>query len=138
MRHVPDLLSEGSDGAVTLWDCRAPDRQDDGFRDVAQLTRAACSAVGWEYQVFGGWERSRRMNLLWLHAYRRPEVWHERAARAVFDIAEVTGSAIGDVQARGDSDGLVLSTMWHLIWTGRLHCDLDAPLTSQSPIGKPI
>ncbi|RDI30428.1 hypothetical protein DEU38_1059 [Rhodococcus sp. AG1013] len=74
-RHVPDLLSTDADGAVTLWDVRNPRRLDEKFTLQADKTRSACAAVGWRYEIFTGLGEVERLNLLWLHGYRRRPKW---------------------------------------------------------------
>src|ERR1700687_2780293 len=52
--HIPDLLTLRDDNAVTVWDVRAIEEQDDDFRNKSTVTRDACAIVGWRYEVFTG------------------------------------------------------------------------------------
>jgi hypothetical protein len=50
--HIPDLLTLHDDNAVTVWDVRAIEEQDEDFRNKCAATRDACAAVGWRYEAF--------------------------------------------------------------------------------------
>jgi hypothetical protein len=52
--HTPDLLTVQTDGAVTVWDVRAVEEQDNEFGTKSAITRDACQVVGWRYEVFTG------------------------------------------------------------------------------------
>lgn len=133
LSHTPDLLSIDGHGQVTIWDVRAETKQDDEFRLKAEHTRRACEQVGWGYAVFTGLPAARRLNLLWLHGYRRPMPWYEGALR---DLAGPTGwpGTIGDVLAADEGTGHLTSALWHGIWTGQVVCDLDQVLTATTRI----
>jgi hypothetical protein len=72
-------------------------------------------------------------NLTWLAGYRRPYVLDERTAvlllEATADPAPLlpSASAIGEPMA-------VLPTLFHLLWTGRMACDLGRPLADHTMI----
>lgn len=66
--HVVDLIRWRSDGSVELVDSHV--KFDDEFRLQADLTRAACEAIGWQYQVFSGLEPTVERNVRWLAADR--------------------------------------------------------------------
>jgi hypothetical protein len=132
--HVADLLSAHRDGSVVLWDVRPDDRQDEEFQRVAGLTRSECASVGWGYEVFGTQATARRLNMMWISAYRRPPRWpHTRAARRITETVE-GGATVGDVLALDEGDGHTTATMWHLVWTGALDLDLDTPITADSQL----
>jgi hypothetical protein len=57
--HVPDLLTQHTDGVVTVWDVRSLEQQDDDFRAKSFVTRRACERVGWR-PVECGSARSRQ------------------------------------------------------------------------------
>lgn len=131
--HVPDLLTAYSDGAVTVWDVRALAFQDEDFWRAAAVTKAACDAVGWRYEVFAGLGEVERLNLLWLHGFRQQKPWlstWEEKIRAI--CAE--GATLGDCFALDDGTGEALSAVWHLVWKGVLRVDLCESLTQFTPV----
>lgn len=127
VEHTPDLLSRNDDGTVRLWDVRPTEQQDADFKLKVQLTAEACVGVGWEHVVFSGMSRVRRVNLMWLHAYRRSMPWYAGSLRLLREYMsdDFTVSDVLELDAGG---GHVLSAMWHGIWTGQIDCDLDRPL----------
>jgi len=127
-KHTPDLLSLDADGAVTVWDVRPREKQDEEFVLVSELTRAACADVGWRYEVFSEIPPVRRSNLLWLSGFRRPMPWHASSLAVIRDSLSGEGT-LADVQHLDDGAGHILSAMWHGIWSGLLDCDLDEPFT---------
>jgi hypothetical protein len=89
--HTPDLLTVHDDSAVTVWDVRAREEQDDDFRTKSAVTRDGCAAVGWHYEVFTGLSGTERLNLLWLHGFRRKPAWADRFEE---EIRRAAGSGI--------------------------------------------
>lgn len=129
--HTPDLLSVHADGCVTLWDVRPRERVDELFGRKAEFTRAAATAVGWRYEVFhGAPTRVERLNARWLHEARRPRTWHDAKRAELESLIAEGGVTIGDILDRGDP--ALTSTMWHLAWTGEIHCDLTQPIRGAS------
>lgn len=133
-RHVPDLLVRDSSG-VTLWDVRPDHRQTPEFLQVAAWSAAAAEAVGWGYRIFGGHPPARRVNQLWVSAYRQAspciEAYAETIACGCLDGSITT---VGDVVRRDSGYGQLTSAMWHLVWAHRLACDLDSPITMDSSL----
>lgn len=127
VEHTPDLLSRHVDGTVRLWDVRPQERQDNDFRLKVRLTIEACDDVGWHHGVFSGMSRVRRVNLMWLHAYRRSMPWYAGSLRLLSEYVQRDGT-ISDVLDLDAGGGHVVSAMWHGIWTGQIDCDLDRPL----------
>lgn len=133
LEHTPDLLVRHDDGTIRLWDARPAVRQDDDFTLKVRLTKEACAEVGWEHEVFSGWSRVRRVNLMWIHAYRRPMPWYAGSLRLIREYLEGDGT-IGDVLGLDAGGGHVISAMWHGIWSGQIDCDLDRPLKRKTRI----
>mgnify|MGYP002381915173 FL=1 len=133
LEHTPDLLVRHDDGTIRLWDARPAVRQDDDFTLKVRLTKDACAEVGWEHEVFSGWSRVRRVNLMWIHAYRRPMPWYAGSLRLIREYLEGDGT-IGDVLGLDAGGGHVISAMWHGIWSGQIECDLDRPLKRKTRI----
>lgn len=133
LEHTPDLMSRHDDGTVRLWDVRPSENQDDDFRLKVRLTAEACADVGWHHEVFAGMTRVRRINLMWLHAYRRRMPWYAGSLQHLGECLEATGT-IGDVLDLDAGGGHVVSAMWHAIWSGQVMCDLDRPFTRATRI----
>lgn len=133
LEHTPDLLVRHDDGTIRLWDARPASRQDDDFTLKVRLTKEACAEVGWAHEVFSGWSRVRRVNLMWIHAYRRAMPWYAGSLRLIREYLEGDGT-IGDVLGLDAGGGHVISAMWHGIWGGQIDCDLDRPLKRQTRI----
>lgn len=133
-RHVPDLLSVDTDGAVTLWDVRNPRRVDEKFTLQADRTRTACAAVGWRYEIFTGLGAVERLNLLWLHGYRRRPNWQDDVEAAILINAAGNGAVLGDLFALDDGSGQTKSSVWHLVWKGTLRVDMESKLNATTPV----
>ena len=133
LEHTPDLLSRHDDGTVRIWDVRPAGRQDEDFRLKVRLTAEACADVGWSHEVFSGWSRIRRVNLMWIHAFRRPMPWYPGSLRLLNEYLEGQGT-VADVLELDAGGGHVLSAMWHGIWSGVIDCDLDVPITQATRI----
>lgn len=129
VHHTPDLLSQHADGTVTLWDARPASRVEDSLRFAMERTAAACREVGWSYELFTGLPTAKRMNLLWLHGYRRPVSWH-RAQQLTLERLVDGDRTIGVIRNCNEAGGSVelLGTMWHLIAIGVIDCDLSRPM----------
>lgn len=133
VEHIPDLLSLSTHGEATVWDVRAGSRQDEDFRIRSELTRQACLAVGWRYEVFAGWTPVFRSNLIWLTSYRRVMPWYESGLRVIVDSL---GSEfqLGSVLALDSGCGHTTSAMWHGLWSGLLLCDLAQPFATSTVV----
>jgi hypothetical protein len=124
--HTPDLLTLHDDNAVTVWDVRALEEQDDDFRKKSSLTRDACSAVGWRYELFTGLGETERLNLLWLHGFRRRPAWADRFEGEIQRAASGRNATIGGLFAHDDGTGELKAVVWHLVWSGVLVVDMAA------------
>jgi len=132
--HVPDLLSVKDDGTVTVWDVRPVDRQDEKFEAAAQATKEACDRWGWRYEVFSGISTTRRTNLLWLDAYRRPMPWYP-AALSIPALDRPSFLLRAAINTDG-GHGHVLSAVWHALRTGAYSCDLDQRFAESTCVSK--
>lgn len=132
--HTPDLLSLHVDGSVTLWDARPRGRHDDSFLLKAELTAEACRRAGWRHAVFEGLPTPTRMNLLWLNGYRRPLPWHSRWRSELESLLHSRTRRVEELRARDDGSGELIATVWHLIATGMIACDLSRPIRDSSTL----
>jgi hypothetical protein len=110
-RHVPDLLSTDADGAVTLWDVRNPRRLDEEFTLQSDRTRSVCAADGSRYEVLTGLGEVERLNLLWLHGYRRRPKWQGGVEAAILAAAAGHGVVLDDLFALDDGSGRTKSSV---------------------------
>ena len=133
LEHTPDLLTRHDDGSVCVWDARPEAKRDEVFDVKAGLTEKACREVGWQYGLFSGLPPVRRINLIWLGAYRRDMPWYPGSLARILDVLGPR-HAIGDVVTLDAGGGHLLSAMWHAIWTGRYRCDLDQPFRRTTPL----
>ena len=93
----------------------------------------ACAEVGWHHEVFSGWSRVRRVNLMWIHGFRRPMPWYPGSLRLLHEYLEGAGT-VADVLDLDAGGGHVVSAMWHGIWSGQIDCDLDSLITRTIPL----
>ena len=124
--HTPDLLTVRSDGEVTVWDVREPEEQDDDFAGKSDITRDACAAVGWRYEVFAGYDTTERLNLMWLNGFRQRPTWADRHESAIRHAARGGPTTIGSLFACDDGNGELKAVVWHLIWRSVLEVDMTA------------
>ncbi|MDH6247154.1 hypothetical protein M2432_004817 [Mycobacterium sp. OTB74] len=124
--HFPDLLTWKTDGSVTVWDARSPDKQTDKFRRAMTITAPACGAVGWRHEVFPGLGRTERVNLLWLHGFRRRPTRADAVQKRICSAVRYPGATLGDLFDCDDGSGELIAVVWHLIWSGVLTIDMDA------------
>lgn len=132
--HVPDLLTVDARGGVALWDVKAPGARGERFMVQASLTAGACEHVGLGYRLFGELPGLLRINLLWLNNHRRVMPWYESAAA---ELRSLLGDGAGTIATVLDADhgsGHLVSTMWHLLWSGDLVCDLTARIEPKTPV----
>ena len=131
-KHFPDVLSAHRDGSVTIWDVRAPGERDDTFMVMSTRTRAACAKVGWRYELFGGLDPVASLNLRWIASARRAPEWLTPAKAILQGVLADGGGCVGDVIEADDDRGFLTSAMWHLVWSGEIEMDLNAPWDQRS------
>lgn len=124
--HIPDLLTLDDDNIVTVWDVRALEEQDDDFRNKSAVTRDECAIVGWCYEVFCGLGEIERLNLLWLHGFRRRLSWADRYEQKIRRAAGHRNATIGSLFEHDDRTGELKAVVWQLVWRGTLSVDIVA------------
>lgn len=132
--HFPDLLTLHLDGSVTVWDARPPEKQDDDFQAKSIVTRRACERVGWRYRVFAGTTVTERMNMLWLHGFRRRPSWAPHFEDQIKQLAGHGDTTVGALLSADDGTGELKTVVWHMLWKGALHIDMTVPWTLQTPV----
>ena len=131
-KHFPDVLSAHRDGSVTSWAVRAPEERDDTCMVMSTRTRAACAKVGWRYELFGGLDPVASLNLRWIASARRAPEWLTPAKAILQGVLADGGGCVGDVIEADDDRGFLTSAMWHLVWSGEIEMDLNAPWDQRS------
>lgn len=132
--HFPDLLTQHIDGSVTVWDARPQEKQDDDFQAKSVVTRRACQRVGWRYTVFAGTTVTERMNMLWLHGFRRRPPWATHFEEQIQQLAECGDTTLGSLLSADDGTGELKTVVWHMMWTGALDIDRTVPWTLHTPV----
>lgn len=140
--HVPDFFVRLRDGTGRVVDVKPAGRVRSAERQFG-LTREACEAAGWDYEVFTGLTEPRASNLRWLAGYRQDRFAPDGTAAAVLvdsfaPETSLTGGVRRAAKVLGTDEGIVHAHVLHLLFTGALAIDLDAPLTQDtllSPVG---
>lgn len=119
--HTPDLLSLSDGDTVTVWDARRLDEEDQEFMVRADVTRQCCEAVGWHYELFNGLTTVERLNLLWLHGFRRRPDWLPQHIELIRCAAGGGGTSLGSLFTYDDGSGELKSVVWHTTIEKMLH-----------------
>lgn len=131
-RHAPDFFARLADGTGLVIDVRAAERIEPRDAEAFELTRRACRSVGWRYRRVGGLGAVVAANLRWLSGYRHPRCLDPSRAAALGAAFAEPAALMDGVRAVGDPIA-VLPVLFHLLWTGVLHADLQtAPLGPRS------
>ncbi|GAA2582041.1 TnsA-like heteromeric transposase endonuclease subunit [Streptomyces tubercidicus] len=129
-RHIPDYLLVTDDGPVVV-DVKPRHRLEDPKVALAfAWTRQVVESRGWAYEVFSEPPAAELENVRFLAGYRRSGLFDQSL------VDEVAGQ-VADGMSLGDCflvlpdqpRPLVKSTVLHLLWVGRLVCDLSRPLS---------
>ncbi len=132
-RHVPDFFARSADGSAMVIDCRPLERADEKFYFVAAITKSICQELNWEYHLAGAPDPTRAANLRWLAGYRRNHAVDSTVAEVLLEVSANPVELVVAANAAGDPV-LVLATLFTLLWSGALTCDLDMPLTDHTMI----
>lgn len=132
--HTPDLLSVRGDGEVTVWDVRSEDRIDDDFRATVELTRRACHDIGWRYELFTGLGNAERLNLIWLHGFRKRPPWADQFEDQLRSAVITADTTLEGLFSLDDGTGRLISAVWHLLWRGVFAIDMSAPITKRTVV----
>lgn len=68
-----------------------------------------------------------RLNLLWLHGFRRRPAWADRWEEEILRAAGCRDATIGRLFAHDDGTGELKAVVWHLVWSCALSIDMSAP-----------
>ncbi|MFI9740764.1 TnsA-like heteromeric transposase endonuclease subunit [Nocardia sp. NPDC052278] len=132
-RHAPDYFVRMRDGAGLVVDVRADDRIEPEDAAAFAATERACDQVGWGYRRVGVLDPVLAANLRWLAGYRHPRCLRPglvAEVERVFDGRIELGCGVAAV---GDPI-VVLPTVFHLLWSGRLAADLTGAVLGMSTV----
>jgi len=133
-RHVPDLLLVHVDEGVTVVDVKSPHmREDVEVGALMEWTRRTVGLRGWAFEEWYGAARQLLDNVAFLAGYRRRGVVAEELIPAVVK-ASGSGASLLEIEHRlaPAHPMVVRPVVLHLVWSGRLSVDLDAPLAVTS------
>jgi TnsA-like endonuclease N terminal len=136
-RHVPDLLFETRDGAVTVVDVK-PERRlsDPKVSAVFAWTREVVAWRGWAFEVWSGAETHLLVNVRFLAGYRRSQVINRDLVSVVLAAAaeQPTIGAIERAVTPIAPVSVVRPVLLHLLWSGVVTADLSIPLNAETPV----
>ena len=75
-----------------------------------------------------------RMNLLWMHGFRRRPPWSDRYEDAIRTMAAAGKVTLGALFGADDGSEEVKPVVWHLLWAGDLGIDMNAPWTLHTEV----
>jgi hypothetical protein len=87
--------------------------------------------MGWAYW-YGRSSPTHRHNLRWITAHRRPMPWYPNARAELLAICGLPGARLA--ASHGTVGRVMISAMWHHVWTGLLLIDLDQTMNRDSSI----
>ncbi len=132
-RHVPDFLAVRDDGLVTVVDVKPRRRlQDPTVAFTFAWTRDLVEAQGWRFETFSEPDRVLLANVRFLTGYRR--AWQFDVG-LLDHVVEILACPLPFVDAEervlagGYGRARVRSHLLHLLWSGRVRCDLSLPLS---------
>lgn len=123
----------GNEG-VTVVDVKSPHKREDvEVRALMEWTRRTVGLRGWAFEEWYGAAWPLLDNVAFLAGYRRRGVVAEELVPAVMRAAD-SGASLLEIEHRlAPAHPLVVRpVVLHLVWTGRLAADLDAPLAVTS------
>lgn len=137
-RHAPDFFVRRRDGSVLIVDVKPAERITDKDRAHHDRTRVVCSELGWDYQEFTTINVVVERNLRLLSGYRHPRFAPPADSGSfIAALARAAGNhglrlpELIDVATRdaGLTDERAVCAVYHMLWNGQIHANLDYPLT---------
>jgi hypothetical protein len=133
-RHVPDFFARLADGRGVVVDVRPAMLVDEDAMQVFEVTKAAASAVGWQFRLIGELPPVQAANLRWLAGYRHGRCYQPEVAAALLDAFASPGPLLAGAELAGDRLA-VLPVLYHLLWRQMLTADLHAaPLNADTVV----
>ncbi|MEV5451758.1 TnsA-like heteromeric transposase endonuclease subunit [Streptomyces sp. NPDC052535] len=121
-RHAPDFFVRRVDGSAVVVDVRADDWIAPRDAEAFELTRRACTEVGWWFERVGTPEAVLLANVRWLSRYRHPRCRREPVAARLLDAFSQPGPLMAGADAAGDRLA-TLPVLFHLLWKHELSAE---------------
>lgn len=138
--HYPDILALDARGIQTVYDVKPYGRLNPKALAQFEWTREICEAVGWDYRILTELPHQQHVNLTWLSQFRQPG--HSPGAAAEAQLLATLGphSTVGDAVniLEAKSTPQARSGVFHLLWTGALAFDMNARLSTSTPVTIPV
>ncbi|CAL9633132.1 hypothetical protein SUDANB43_06109 [Streptomyces sp. enrichment culture] len=133
-RHAPDYFVRMADGRGRVVDVRAEDQVDERTAEAFAATERACSAVGWDFVHIGIPDQVLMANLRWLARYRYRRCGRETdVAERLLEVFRQPCRLRAGAEEAGDVLQ-VLPVLFHLLWAGTLHADLERALLGSGTV----
>ena len=137
--HVPDFFVRRSDGSAEVVDVKGSRRAslpDNAL--VFGVTERACREMRMAFRIAGDIPPVTLANHRWLAGYRFATERVAELAPPVIDAAEHSKALHVLVQHAsadsGEHPARIKTVIFHLLWAGLLHCDLNVPLNGTTTI----
>lgn len=134
-RATPDIFARLADGTGQVIEVKNPQQlKDPKVLLTAERVKSASAAIGLGYRLVGALDPQLWANLRWLTGYRRPLAGtQENLAARILALAE-RPTSIDDLLSFLHPAALARPVIFHLLWHGRLVCDMTAPLRGASVV----
>lgn len=133
--HAPDYFAWLADGSALVLDCRSADRIKPRDRVAFEATGAACTVLGWRYEVVDAAVPVLMSNLRWLAGCRHPQHQLPGVAAALREVFADPRGLLEGAEVVGDPIA-VLPVLFHLLWQRELHAELLLPLHPDAVVGR--
>lgn len=135
-RHIPDYLVELAGGGYCVIDVKPTAMLDHPkVRESLGWSRTVIDAVGWEYRILSEPSPTRHANIRFLSGYRRDFQFRSSELAAVARVVDqpmTIRAAVAEASALVGGADYARSSVFHLLWTGRLSTDLERPLNDSA------
>ncbi|MCE4941897.1 TnsA-like heteromeric transposase endonuclease subunit [Streptomyces albulus] len=118
-RHAPDYFVRRADGSAVVVDVRADERIEPKDAEAFEVTRLACSQVGWGFERVGVPDAVLLANVRWLSRYRHPRCLNGPVADRLRELFATPGPLMAGADAAGDRLA-TLAVLFHLLWLQEL------------------
>ncbi|KQR08573.1 TnsA-like heteromeric transposase endonuclease subunit [Cellulomonas sp. Leaf334] len=135
--RYPDFLAVDADGRGLVVDVK-PEAMlaDPAVQASLAWTSRTMGDAGLAYAVWTGAPDVVLRNVRLLASVRRPGMVPEHAIRAAAEICPITGSSIGELEARlaATADVPPRAAIFAALWKSRLRCDMTHPLSTLTQV----
>lgn len=130
--HTPDFVALHSNHSQVVYDVK-PSRLIPKAQAQFDKTAELCRTVGWGYEVLSDLSRQLDINLDWIASFRQPRF------AASPDETQLLLHALRTPLPLGEAAALLPAltgkpAIYHLVWMGQLHLDLNSLLSNSTLI----